>query len=554
VAHEPVTVFSRAVALERLASEHFDVLVIGGGVTGAGVLLDAASRGLSAALVERDDFASGTSSKSSKLVHGGLRYLQQREFALVHESLVERQRLLRNAAHLVEALEFVVPLFAKGAVIDRAVGRAYASALWMYDLAGGWRIGKRHRRLSADEIAAHLPTLRRDRLVGGFVYYDAWTDDARLTLTLARTAVLSHRAVALNHACLTEFVREPGGRVTGAVVADRIGGRSIEVRAASIVNATGIWADEVRLLDEGSHPNSIRPAKGIHLTVKSSRLPCDVAAVLPVRTDHRSIFVVPWGEHTYIGTTDTDYAGPLDDPRVEDGDVEYLLEAVNDVVSEPLTVADVTGRWAGLRPLLAAGRHHGPPSERTADLSRRHQVVVSDGGVVTITGGKLTTYRKMAEDAVDALAGPLGRRLAPSRTRRLALRGAEGGTSGSGRARDLGVSDATVAHLRRRYGTETDAVLGLAARRPELAEPLVAGLPYLKAEAIFAVDYEMAADLGDLLDRRTRARLLDAGATNEAANEVAALVADRLGWGRGECAMAVERYLAGAPVPGRAAG
>ncbi|HXW31618.1 MAG TPA: glycerol-3-phosphate dehydrogenase/oxidase, partial [Acidimicrobiales bacterium] len=314
--------FDRADSLARLAGERFDVLVIGGGVTGCGVALDAAARGLSTALVERHDFASGTSSKSSKMVHGGLRYLQQRDFRLVYESLHERQRLLDNAPHLVTPLPFLIPLFGHKGVVSKQVARAYSTALWLYDLTGGLRIGKRHQRLSKAEALAHLPTLRTDALVAGFLYYDAQADDARLTLTLARTAALEFGAVLANYAPATALLHDASGKVCGARIAPSLpvpgapAEPEIEVRASVVVSATGVWADDVRALDESHHPHSIRPAKGIHVTVPAAALPADIAAVVPVAGDRRSIFVVPWpdGEDVYVGTTDTDWDGGFDDP------------------------------------------------------------------------------------------------------------------------------------------------------------------------------------------------------------------------------------------------
>ncbi|MFP5376060.1 MAG: FAD-dependent oxidoreductase [Acidimicrobiia bacterium] len=278
--------FSRDAALARLASEPFAVLVVGGGITGAGVALDAAARGLRTALVEARDFASGTSSRSSKLVHGGLRYLQQRELRLVRENLAERHRLLANAPHLVRPLTFVIPLVSA----DGAVARGYGTALWAYDLGGGLRIGRRHRRLSADEVRAGLPALRADLAPAGFDYADAWADDARLTLAVARTAVLDHGAVALNHAPVEALLKGGGGRVAGAVL-----GGGTEVRAAVVVNAAGVWADAVAALDDPARGRRLRPAKGVHLTVARHRLPCRDAAVLPA-PGGRSIFAVPWGE------------------------------------------------------------------------------------------------------------------------------------------------------------------------------------------------------------------------------------------------------------------
>lgn len=520
--------FDRQAALGRLRDEEFDVLVIGGGITGAGVALDAAARGLRTALVERHDFASGTSSKSSKLVHGGLRYLQQREYRLVYENLAERQRLLSNAPHLVHPLPFLIPLFGRDGVIKQTVAKAYATALWIYDLTGGWRIGKRHRRLSVDEAIAHLPVLRREHLVAGFLYYDAEADDARLTLTIARTAVVDHGAAAANYAEVVGLLRA-GDRVVGARLAD-----GTEVRAACVVNAAGVWADEVRALDEGGHPHSLRPAKGVHITVPWEKVRCDIAAVIPVVQDRRSIFVVPWGDRVYLGTTDTDYDGPLDDPQCTADDVRYLLDAFNTFSSEPLTEADVLGTWAGLRPLVRSAG-----SERTADLSRRHKVEVSPTGVVTIMGGKLTTYRKMAEDTVDEVVRLLGRGARRSPTAKLRLRGAEG----AARVAATSTGDAAVvAHLVGRYGNEARAVLAMVEANASLGDPLVKGLPYLRAEAVYAARYEMARTVTDVLARRTRALLLDREAAAAAASDTAALVAPELGWSDEEAAAEVHAF------------
>ncbi len=533
--------FDRSEALTRLGDEAFDVLVVGGGITGAGVALDAASRGLRTALVERHDFASGTSSKSSKMVHGGLRYLQQRDFRLVYEALHERQRLLENAPHLVAPLPFLIPLFGRDGVVNKGMARAYATALTLYDVTGGLRIGRRHRRITRAEALAHLPTLRTDRLVAGFIYYDARADDARLTVAIARTAALDHGAVMANYVEVTGFVTDASGDVTGARVrpAVPLGAASaeFEVRAQVVVNATGVWADEVRALEEPAHPHSIRPAKGIHVTVRRSKLPADIAAVIPVPKDRRSIFVVPWpdGDDVYLGTTDTDWEGPLDDPACLPADVDYVLAAANGVVTEPLTRHDVTGVWAGLRPLLApAEGHH--VSARTADLSRRHTVRVSPHGMVTVTGGKLTTYRHMAEDTVDAVVKRLASR-APSGTRRcqtkhLAIRGASGleEMRQPGAASRFGVGEDVFAALVGRHGGETPAVLDLASGRPELLEPLVPGLPHLRAEALWAVRHEMAMTVDDVLERRTRSLLRRALAAAEAAPAVARSLAPE--WGR----------------------
>ncbi len=530
--------FDRARSLQQLGDTTFDVLVIGGGVTGAGVALDAASRGLRTALVERDDFASGTSSKSSKLVHGGLRYLQNGDVRLVYEALRERQRLRRNAPHLVRVLPFLIPIFSKDGLINPKVARALGSAMWMYDLTGGARIGKLHKRLKKEAAVAHMPTLPQERLAGAYLYYDAAADDARLTLELVRTAALDHGAVVANHAGVVGLAHDASGRATGATI--EADGRRIEVRARAIVNAAGVWADEVRTLDEGTDPDSIRPAKGIHITVPWAKVRNDIAAVVPVPKDKRSVFVVPWlptddggYELTYIGTTDTDYDGPVDDPQCTADDIAYLLRAINAAVTEPLTEADVVGTWAGLRPLVKAAS-----SGRTADLSRRHKVVVSDHGVVTVTGGKLTTYREMAEDTVDALVehlGDLPRSARRCRTAKLRLRGAQPvDDAATGRAR----------HLADRHGSEARVLEAMIAEDPSLAEPLVPGLPYVRAEAVYAVRHEMAVTLDDVLTRRTRARLQRRDASAAAAEAVAALLAPELGWSADDTAAQVAAFVA----------
>jgi glycerol-3-phosphate dehydrogenase len=526
----PPRPFDRADALGRLAAEELDVLVIGGGITGAGVALDAATRGLRTGLVERDDFASGTSSKSSKLVHGGLRYLQQREIGLVYEGLAERQIALRNAPHLVRILPFLIPLFTKDGIISRRLARALGSALWMYDLTGGLRIGKRHKRISSDEAVAHMQSLRADRVAGAYLYYDAHTDDARFTLAVCRTAAV-HGAAIANYAGVTSLRKDASGQVCGARV--QADGDEIEVRARVVVNASGVWSDDVRALDEGSHPNSIRPAKGIHITVPWSKVRNDIAVVLPVPKDRRSVFVVPWGDLTYVGTTDTDYDGTFDDPQCSAEDISYLLGALNAAVDEPVHESDVLGTWAGLRPLLRTATN-----ERTADLSRRHDVRRSDGGLITVTGGKLTTYRRMAADTVAAVDAVLGKRRR-CRTKRVPLMGGE----------DFEPPPQTVepsrhVHLAGRYGTEAGTVESLVDDDRRLAEPLVPGLPYLRAEVVYAVRHEMARTLDDVLSRRTRARLLARDDSAAAADDVAALLAPALGWDESERARQVKEYRA----------
>lgn len=491
--------------------------------------LDSASRGLRTALVEARDFGSGTSSKSSKMVHGGLRYLQQRDYLLVYEALHERQRLLRNAPHLVHPLPFLIPLFGKDGVVSKSLAHAYSVALWLYDLTGGVRIGRRHQRIGVREALSHFPVLRTDRLVAAFLYWDAQADDARLTLALARTAA-SHGAVLANYAPIEAFLSDRG-LIRGAVLA---GGT--KVRADVVINATGVWAG-----GWADGTVAIRPAKGVHLAVPADKLPCDYASVLAVPGDRRSIFVVPWaadeadgpsgpGRYTYVGTTDTDYEGPLENPQCTPEDIEYLLSAVNAWTSADLTPEDVTGTWAGLRPLI---RDAG--SARTADLSRRHRVSVSDRGLITVTGGKLTTYRKMAAETVDSAVKVLpssGRKRPSSQTGRLPLVGASPVPDSVGA--DSGLTASQVAHLVGRHGSEIAALLELCQHDPALTEPLVPGLPYLKVEAVYAVKHEMARTLSDVLARRTRASILDREASASAAPGIAAMLAPLLGWDSAE--------------------
>jgi glycerol-3-phosphate dehydrogenase len=491
--------FERSAMVEALTNESFDVLVVGGGVTGLGVAVDAASRGLRVAVIERDDFASGTSSKSSKLIHGGLRYLQQGDVRLVYEALHERQRLYRNAPHLVRVLPFMIPILTKDGVVSRKIARALGSALWMYDLTGGWRIGRLHRRARRTRALSYMPTMNAERLAAAYVYHDAEADDARLCLALARTAA-ELGAVVVNRC---------------AHLGDRrilVDGRETSIRADVIVDATGVWNRQV----------PTRPAKGVHLTVRWEKVRNRIAVVIPVPKDKRSLFVVPWGPlpdgtftHTYVGTTDTDYRGPLDDPQCTRDDVDYVLRALNASVNTDVTIDDVTGSWAGLRPLVVGDESTGATG-RTADLSRRHLVTTSDDGVITVTGGKLTTYRRMAEDTVDAVMDRLGRR-ARCRTKRLRLHGHDG-----------------------RREREIEQMVG--ADR-SLGDPLVEGLQYRRADAMYAVRHEMATTLDDVLSRRTRALLFDREASRRAAPAVAALIAPVLGWDDARIADEVSAFV-----------
>jgi len=530
-----VSSFDRSEALHRLASTSYDVVVVGAGMTGAGVALDAAARGLRVALVDAGDIACGTSSKSSKMVHGGLRYLQQREFRLVYENLRERQRLLENAPHLVRVLPFLIPLFGHGGVVSKTVRRGYASALRLYDLTGGWRIGHRYEKLSQPQTLAHVPTLNVERLVAGFLYYDARGDDARVALTLALTAAIELDADVATYVRVEGFVHAEDGRVNAVQCRDALSGATFDVATRSVVNATGVWADELFTMAEREPSHRITPAKGVHVSVPRDRLPVDVAVVLAVPGDRRSIFVVPFEDapFTYVGTTDTPYDGSLERPLCTGEDVAYLLDAVNAATSSQLTIDDVRGVWAGLRPLLAPTKDS-RPSERTADLSRRHQVSATTDGVVHVTGGKWTTYRQMAEDAVDALA-PFVSYLAKCATKHLTLYGAP-------RNNDEHDDSELARHLASRFGTRAQVILDMVSDDPTLGDRIIEGLNYRRGEFVYSARYEMVVTLRDLLTRRTRAHLEDARATWRAANDVALLVAPELGWSEADVAKEVADY------------
>ena len=522
-------VSDREAELQSLRSTQFDVLVVGGGVTGLGVALDAASRGLKVALVERDDFASGTSSKSSKLIHGGVRYLQQGEVALVYEALHERHRLKRNAPHLVQTLPFMIPILKRDGVVSRKIARALGTALWMYDLTGGWRIGKFHRRLKADKAFTHLPTMDRQRLGSAYLYFDAMADDARVCLALARTAQ-NCGAVVLNYTRVEKILHNENGQASGAVVKP-YDTEAFAVDARVVVNAAGVWSDEVMTSDAGKNPDSIRPAKGVHLTVPWKMVRNDLAIVIPVPGDRRSLFLVPWipnydgtYQYTYVGTTDTDYQGSIDDPQCTSVDINYVLKALNAAVMTNISADDVTAVWSGLRPLVKSVNGE-KISSRTADLSRRHKVSKSKSGVITIAGGKLTTYRKMAQDTIDEALTQL-QKSAKCKTKNLKLIGATTSTPKT--------NSKSAMHLAARFGTEAKLINEMIAENPILGEQLIAGLPYLKAEAVFAVKYEMARTLDDILSRRTRARIINRRASVASARAVAELIAPLLNWGEQE--------------------
>lgn len=522
----------RVAALQALADTEFDVLVVGGGVVGAGAALDAASRGLSVALVEARDWAAGTSSRSSKLIHGGLRYLEQRDFGLVREALKERGLLLhRLAPHLVRPVPFLYPL------THRVWERAYVGAgLAMYDSIGGARALPMHRHLSRRGALRLAPALRPDALTGAIRYYDAQVDDARLTMMIARTAV-QHGATVATRVAATEVVRD-GGRLTGVRVHDLLTGGEQVVRARRVISAAGVWTDEVRGLDHAKPPFHVRMSKGVHILVPRDRVRLDVGLI--TRTEKSVLFVIPWDAHWIIGTTDTPWDHGADRPAATRADVDYLLAHVNSVLREPLTADDVVGVYAGLRPLLDGA------SGDTAKLSREHAVAEPSPGFFVVAGGKYTTYRVMAADVVDAAVEGLGRAVAPSLTKHLPIHGAVGfrelWADRSRLAARAGLPVAVVERLLGRYGSAVTDLLAMIARTPRLGEPLAGAAGYLAAEAVYAVTHEGALDLDDVLSRRTRIAIEYPARGLAAAEEVAGLIGEHLGWSGGARQAAVRAY------------
>ncbi|MEW9529255.1 glycerol-3-phosphate dehydrogenase/oxidase [Microbispora sp. NPDC049125] len=522
---------SRAAALRRLAEQEFDVLVVGGGVVGAGAALDAVSRGLSVALVEARDLAAGTSSRSSKLIHGGLRYLERLDFRLVREALRERGLLVtRLAPHLVTPVPFLLPLR------HRVWERGYVGAgVLLYDTLGGARVLPRHRQLSLGGALRKAPGLRRDALVGGIQYYDAQVDDARFTMMLARTAA-EYGASVTTRTRVTGFLRD-GGRVTGARVLDLEDGAETEVRARQVVNATGVWTDEIQRLAGASGATvSVRASKGVHVVVPRERIRLDTGLIL--RTEKSVLFVIPWGPHWIVGTTDTPWDLDKGEPAPTRADIDYILGHVNAVLRSPLTHDDIEGVYAGLRPLV------GGPGSETVKLSREHAVIRPEPGLVIVAGGKYTTYRVMAEDAVDMAVTGLGQAVPASVTDRVPILGASGFEAVRNNRRRLadrsGLPVARIEHLLGRYGSCVEELLELVEAAPSLGEPIPGAEGYLKAEAVYAVSHEGALHLEDVMVRRTRIFMEERDRGLAAAPEVAALVARVLGWD----AATVEREVA----------
>ncbi|MCW2916210.1 MAG: dependent oxidoreductase [Actinomycetia bacterium] len=514
----------RETALARMAAEEFDVVVVGGGIVGAGVALDAATRGLSVAVVEARDFASGTSSRSSKLIHGGLRYLEQYNFDLVREALTERGLLLqRIAPHLVRPVPFLFPL------TRRAWERAYVGAgVALYDALslqmGNTRGVPHHRHLTRRKALRVAPSLRKDAFVGAVQYWDAQVDDARYVMMALRTAAGYGAQIATRAQCVG-FLRE-GERVTGVRVRDLESGSTSEVRASQVVNATGVWTDDIQELVGGRGQIHVKASKGVHLVVPRDRIHSSTGLIL--RTEKSVLFVIPWGRHWILGTTDTAWDLDKEHPSASKADIEYVLDHINAMLTVPLTPDDVEGVYAGLRPLLSG------ESEETSKLSREHVVAHPVPGLVLVAGGKYTTYRVMAKDAVDAVAHGLDGKIAESCTDRISLVGGEGFPALWNARHRLAKSSklhvARIEHLLQRYGTLIDDLLELIAERPDLAKPLSGADDYLRAEVVYAATHEGARHLNDVLARRTRISIEIWDRGLGVAEEVAQLLAPELGW------------------------
>ncbi|WP_082801949.1 glycerol-3-phosphate dehydrogenase/oxidase [Herbidospora cretacea] len=526
----------RYAALSQMAAQELDVVVVGGGVVGAGVALDAATRGLSVGLVEARDYASGTSSRSSKLIHGGLRYLEQLNFDLVREALQERALLLqRIAPHLVRPVPFLFPLTHAG------WERPYVGAgLVLYDSLGfsfGFTRGvPGHRHLSRTRALRLAPALRKSAFKGAVQYWDAQVDDARYVMTMLRTAA-TYGAHVASRTQVVGFLRE-GERVTGVRVRDLETGEEIDIRAKQVVNATGVWTDDIQELVGGRGQIHVKASKGVHLLVPRDRIHSLTGIIL--RTEKSVLFVIPWGRHWIIGTTDTEWTLDLAHPAASRTDIDYVLDHVNEVLAVPLTRDDVEGVYAGLRPLLRG------ESEQTSKLSREHVVAHPVPGLVLVAGGKFTTYRKMAADAVDAVVHGLATRVPPSCTDTVPLAGAEGyqarWNSRYRLAQQSGLHVARIEHLLQRYGSMMDEVLALIEEDPGLARPLTGADDHLRAEVVYAATHEGARHLNDVLSRRTHISIETFHRGLAVAEEVAQLLAGPLGWDDDQVKREVEYY------------
>ncbi|MFM8404906.1 MAG: glycerol-3-phosphate dehydrogenase [Actinomycetota bacterium] len=524
----------RAAAIDALATQEFDVLVIGGGINGVGIALDAASRGLTVALVESSDFASGTSSKSSKLIHGGLRYLEQYDFKLVREALNERELMVSTLSpHLVKPVSFLYPLQ------EKLKERTYVGAgMALYDALRGFkRALPWHKHLSQKRISEIAPSLRLDVITGGYQYFDAQVDDARHTMTIARTAAKYGAVITTRTTC--SELNFTGKKVTGAMIRDEESGEIISVRAKSTIMAAGVWTDPLYEKFGVKPGYAVRMSKGAHIVVPGSAIKSETGVI--IKTDVSVLFIIPWGDKWIVGTTDTDYDESREEPLATSEDVTYILNQANRVLEPQLRREQVIGVFAGLRPLVSTD-----PDSPTTKLSREHVVDSPTQGFVSIAGGKYTTYRVMSEDAVNEAINHLRKIVPDSVTETLAIIGAEGYSVLMNQiprlARQYSISEKCAEHLLNRYGSLIGEVLEPAETHPELREELIPGLPYLKAEIRYAVTHEGALSIDDVLSRRTRISFEAADQGLSVVDEVAELISETLGWSSADRKASVKHY------------
>jgi glycerol-3-phosphate dehydrogenase len=531
---------TRREAINKLADEIFDLLIIGGGITGAGIALDAAARGLRVALVEKRDFAAGTSSRSTKLIHGGLRYLEHFDFGLVREALQERNILLRIAPHLVEPFPFVIPVY-------RNNRRNYdhplkmRAGLALYDLLAGRHGFGGHRRLSRDEALKLAPLLDPQGLKGALLYYDAVTDDSRLVIDVIKAAHALGATIS-NYTRVTGFIKNENALVAGARLRDELTGAEFPARSRIVINASGVWMNDIAGLNQSETELTkfVRPSKGIHLTLSAERLQVDSAWLIPSLNERRFYFIVPWHGRVNIGTTDTDYTGDKDSPRAENDEILEILKAINAYFpAAQLEPADILSSWAGLRPLISEKN-----ATNTSEISRKEELFERSDGLISISGGKLTTYRLMAERAVNLAARRLDERFSvvsrKSATNELVISG------GSMTREELMDAARKVAGNDRQlvltYGSNYNRIIELIRQESRLREPLLEGLPQIKAEVIYAAREEMALTLADFLARRTRLAILAGEDSLKCAAAAAELMARELGWSNEEMERQIARF------------
>lgn len=533
---------SRETSIKKLQQETFDLLIIGGGITGVGAAQDAASRGLKVALIERGDYAIGTSSRSSKLIHGGLRYLAQGNFRVTYESCAERALLQDLAPHLVKPMSFLVPIYRLGH------GLMVFAGLWLYDIVSLVKNSKFHKRVSAKKACQIVPLLEDKGLLVGYLYHDCQTNDSRLVMEVIKSAS-EYNAVSCNYMEARDLIKEQNF-IVGAKAKDLINDKEISIRAKQVINATGVWMDKMCQVDEPQSNQKVRPAKGVHITIERSRIPSEQALLFEsAYNDGRSLFFIPWYEGIIIGTTDTDFKGSIDSPVASPEDIKYILESTNKVFpNAKLTNQDVLSSYAGLRPLIDEG------NKSTKDISREHRIFESDSGLISIAGGKLTTYRLMANQLMSFVIKSMKERnlvqaVKPTITDKLCLSGFSSGQTLESvqkeifpKAEKLGLDRVVSDHLVEDYGFNAQEILSIVAENKKLSARLTPKLPFIGAEVIYSVRAEQATHIDDFLVRRTRIAFLSQDQGTSVAPNVASLMKEELNWSQSQMETELHRY------------